>query len=232
MFSHDICYITFTRYHDAALQSCHLFLTSAIDVKKESHGCSFRWTPRTIPTMSPSTGSKTISNTSTGSCHGATRLVPWECCKSCLNLPNHEHFFPARLTIDIKARLRHIILQALQTMSLGSKKKFVFNPFVLGDRLLSSPSGNMSQRIMLIEVLAMWEHCGTVSDLQDPSLHCLETEVQNSFCAKKYHHPFLCSVCLHRAISKLSNPEECTSSSKQIGLNDHTISRFSSSFSK
>ena len=48
-------------------------------------------TPRTIPTMSPSTGSKTISNTSTGSCHGATRLVPWECCKSYSILPNHEH---------------------------------------------------------------------------------------------------------------------------------------------
>jgi hypothetical protein len=86
----------FTRYHDAALQSCHLFLTSAIDVKKNR---------------------------------------------------------------------------------------------------MAAASGDTTDNSYYV----------TFNGLQN---NRLETEVQNSFCAKKYHHPFLCWVCLHRAISKLPNPEE------------------------
>ena len=86
--------------------------------------------------------------------------------------------FPARLTIDIKVGLRRIIFQAPQTMSLSSKKKFVFHLFVLGDRLLSFFPGNKSQRILLIEVPCNVERRDTVSDLHYPSLHRLETVVQ------------------------------------------------------
>ena len=74
----------------------------------------------------------------------------------------HQRWMPKRIAW-LQIRPCRIPLQALQAMSLSDKKKFGIpdnhggqtdHPLVLGDRLVSFHSRNLSQKIPLIEVRA------------------------------------------------------------------------------